>query len=154
MWGGYFSIGYQFTNQRVISCRGGYSYTKDLTYPEVDFGSSEMKFSTRSFSLLFSFKSADFLLGTGMDISYINVAYKYWVPAEPNDTLVNILSQKTILLAPTVSASGQWKIIYPLYLKIQIESRILHFVKIGSEEIDLPKVQPSISIGLGHRFNF
>jgi hypothetical protein len=153
MWGGTCNIGYQLGPHALIFCGGGYSYTKDLSYPQADFGSSEMKFSNKNLSVLFSYRESNITINTGMDISSVMVLRKDWVVLEPNDTLVEVSIKKTTYVRPMVSVSAQQNLISHLYLKFQMECRVLHFVKFGSKDIDLPKVQPNICIGVGYAFN-
>lgn len=151
MWGGSCGIGYQFSPHMVLSCAVGYSYTKNLKYPMPDFGVSEMKFSMTSFLCLISLKDANYIIGSGIDISYIDVSRTDWSLDRTMVLYTNVANAS--LVRPIVNASARSNIIDALYLKIRMESRILHFVKIGSKEIHLPKVQPSICIGLEYIFN-
>ncbi|MGB9722245.1 MAG: hypothetical protein ACPL28_12295, partial [bacterium] len=150
IWAGNCGIGYQFSPHKVLYCAGSYSYTKNLKYPILNFGLSEMEFSMSSFSCLLSLKATNYTIGCGIDISYIDVSRTDW---SLDSTIVYTGTANTTLVRPIVNASVQSNIIYPLYLKIQMESRILHFIKIGSKEIHVSKVQPSIGIGLGYIFN-
>lgn len=150
MWGGSWCISYQISPHRALSCAGGYSYTKDLRYPTVYFGLSAMEFSNRNFAFLFSYKETNITIGAGIDVSNITVSRADW---SPDSTIVYSSTANTIFVRPIVSVSAQSNIIYSLHLKIQMEGRILPFVKIGSKEVHLPQVQPGMGIGLEYVFN-
>jgi len=153
LWQGGISTEYQFIPHLSFSLDGSYSSTKNLSFfcyaiivPPV----FKFTLTNASFTILYDnriLRVIGYQVGAGVGFFYIEL-FGDDVGINNNDTIVN-----AICLTPMVKGSLQLNIASPLYLKIQLESNFHHFIKTGAECFHLDKCFPTISAGMGYRFN-
>lgn len=147
-------IAYQPTSNVVLSLLGSYCHARDLNFKWASpFPFPVLKFTFIDADFLISYtnritKNLSYLIGSGIDVSYIRVFADDTTEAN-NDTTVS-----STYLRPLLSGGLKFNISDPLYLQVQAKSSFYHFLKTGAENIHLGNILPSVSLSIGYTFSF